>query len=254
MENNVKKWRHQLEVQALIGYKGYCDLFYRHEAALSIEAHEVHKNDHFEYEYGTNAFLKHKPVLGDRGPVLQFYCIAKMKAGGALFLVMSKDECIAHGKKHSKVYDKQKNQFIPGTPWVTEEDAMCKKTVLLQMTKNLPLSIETQRALSIDETTREYRPGVGDMISQPDVTSWESEPEEPPIDVTPEPEKNPLTQSSLPPNVLESIKKAQEKVGKEISDRVLGELGYETAEQIPDIATANKVLAKLSKEYSSRQK
>ena len=35
----------------------------------------------------------------------------------------------------------------------------CKKTVLIQLAKMLPLSIELQRAISIDETSRDYRRG-----------------------------------------------------------------------------------------------
>ena len=99
-----------------------------------------------------------------------------------LFLVMSKPECVEHGKKHSKVYDKKAGKFMPGTPWVDDEDSMCKKTVLLQLTKNLPLSIETQKALSIDETSREYRPGIVNALDLPDTTNWD----EPPTEAIPE--------------------------------------------------------------------
>ena len=184
--NNKVQWQKVWEVQALIGYKGYSDLFYRHESALTMEAHEVHQKDKFEYEYGTQSFLRHKAALGDRGPVTQYYCIAKMKAGGVLFLVMSADECIAHGKKHSKVYDKKAGDFMHGTPWRDDVDSMCKKTVLLQLTKNLPLSIETQKALSVDETSREYRPGVRDALDLPDTTRWEEPIEVEHTEISPE--------------------------------------------------------------------
>jgi len=261
--NGKEEWRKQREVQALIGYKGYSDLFYRHEAALSIEAHEVHQNDKFDYEYGTHSFLRHKPAEGDRGPTVKYYCIAKMKDSAVLFLVMSKEECIEHGKKHSKVYDKKTGDFMPGTPWKDDEDSMCKKTALLQLTKNLPLSIETQKALSVDETSREYRPGIGSALDLPDTTSWE----EPPIDApviedqtnkttampVKESEKGLPTKSSLPQNVQDTIAKVRSKAGDKIYQKILGGLGYSKMEEIPNIAEANKLIVEVGKAYSASQ-
>jgi len=258
--NGKDEWIKQYEVQALIGYKGYSDLFYRHESALSIESRTVHQNDKFEYEYGTQSFIRHKPAVKDRGPATFYYCIAKMKDGAVLFLVMSKEECIEHGKKHSKVYSKRDGKFMPGTPWDTDEDSMCKKTVLLQLTKNLPLSIETQKALSIDETSREYRPGISSALDLPDTTNWtEEEPietaeivpedsnkkEGPPDKQLPEKDKSPL-----PDNVLQAIANARTKVGDKIFLKVLGGLSYEKVEDIPNTQVANKLLKELSEAYA----
>lgn len=253
--NGKDEWRKQYEVQALIGYKGYCDLFYRHESALSIQAQTVHEKDRFEYEYGTESFLRHKPALGDRGPAIAYYAIAKMKEGGVVFLVMSKAECIEHGEKHSKVFDKRAGKFMPGTPWADDEDSMCKKTVLLQLTKNLPLSIETQRALSIDETSREYRPGIDSALDLPDTTNWEEEPIETEVVKTDNgnSQQPAQIQSSLPKNIQESIAKTRSKVGDKIYQRVLGTMGLTQWEEIRDIPAANKFLAELSKAHSETQ-
>lgn len=256
--NGKEEWRKQREVQALIGYKGYSDLFYRHEAALTIEAHEVRQNDKFDFEYGTNSYLRHKHAEGDRGPTVKYYCIAKMKDGAVLFLVMSKEECIEHGKKHSKVYDKSKKDFMPGTPWKDDEDSMCKKTCLLQLSKNLPLSIETQKALSVDETSREYRPGIGSALDLPDTTSWEEEPIEATGEVVPEekekdknkPPSETKVKSSLPENVLKTIFRAQEKVGDKKFMEILGGLGYSRVEEIPNIQEANKLIGEAAKVYA----
>lgn len=262
--NGKEEWRKQLEVQALIGYKGYSDLFYRHESALTIEAHEVHQNDKFDFEYGTNSFLRHKPAEGDRGPTVKYYCIAKMKDGAVLFLVMSKEECIEHGKKHSKVYDKKTGDFMPGTPWKDDADAMCKKTCLLQLSKNLPLSIETQKALSVDETSREYRPGIGSALDLPDTTTWE----EPPIEtgatlenkkeeVTPEKKKlgseSEPAKTPLSPEIKQQLVKARTKVGDKAFYEVLGGMGCETIDEIQTIADVNKLIAELGKVYANQQ-
>jgi recombinational DNA repair protein RecT len=41
---------------------------------------------------------------------------------------------------------------------------MCLKTLFLQVAKLLPLSIDIQRALETDETSRDYRAGIGDAL------------------------------------------------------------------------------------------
>ena len=150
--------------QFQIGYKGYVELFFRHQSALSLDMQEVYENDNFDYEYGTNSFLKHKPALTDRGMVIAYYAVAKLKDGASVFKVMSKEDCIKHGKKHSKAFS--------SGPWATDIDAMCKKTVLIQIMKLIPKSIEIQQALAMDGTVK-TKIDV-DMAVIPDETEWQS--------------------------------------------------------------------------------
>lgn len=163
------------EVQAIIGYKGLIDLFYRHESALSIDMQTVHANDQFDYQYGTDSFLKHKPSLTDRGEVIGFYAVAKMKGGASIFRFMSRQDAIEHGKKHSKTWDDKSESFKQYSPWAKEPDAMCMKTVLIQLAKLIPLSIEMQRAISADETSRDYRKGIDDALDLPVTTDWDAQ-------------------------------------------------------------------------------
>jgi len=179
--NNKRKigneWKTIPEVQAVIGYKGYVELFYRHEAALAIDMQTVYANDEFSYEYGTMAHIKHRPALRDRGPAVGYYAIARLRGGASIFRFMSKEECLEHGQKHSKTYDKTNKAFYQDSPWAREEDAMCQKTVLLQLAKLLPLSIELQRAIAIDETSRDFRSGITEAMDLPVTTSYD-EPEQ----------------------------------------------------------------------------
>lgn len=170
------EWKVVKEVQLLVGYKGYIELFYRHDAALSIDMRTVHANDDFSFEYGTGSFLKHRPAIANRGEVVAYYAVAKLRGGASIFQVMSKDDCMDHGRKHSKTYDSKTNTFYSSSPWAKEPDAMCCKTVLLQLAKLLPLSIELQRAISMDETSRDYRSGVEDAIELPNTTNWDEKP------------------------------------------------------------------------------
>jgi len=167
--NNRKidgKWITKKEAQFQIGYKGYVDLFYRHQAAVSLDMQKVHAEDSFDYQYGTESFIKHKPVNKDRGEVVGYYAIAKLSHGAMPFKYMPKDECLEHARKHSKCWvdkkwDNEKNRMVPcdphfnkSTPWATNPNAMCLKTVLIQLMKLLPKSIEVQKALSADESIK----------------------------------------------------------------------------------------------------
>ena len=178
-----KKWVKRDECQFQIGYKGYIELFYRHGAALTLDMHTVYKNDIFEFSYGTNPYLKHCPVLKDRGEPVAYYAVATLKNGGSIFKVMSKDECVEHGKTHSKCYitrewDDRSKTYVPVTPhfeasspWAKDLNAMCKKTVLIQLAKLLPKSVELQKALAMDNTTKSVI--QADMFAIPDETNWD---------------------------------------------------------------------------------
>jgi len=173
--NNYRNGKTLREVQAVIGYKGLIELFYRHESALSIDMHTVYVNDAFEYQYGTNSFLHHKPSMTNRGEAIGYYASAKMKGGASVFKFMSKEDALNHGKKHSKTYDSKKNEFSSYSPWKKEEDAMCKKTVLIQLSKLLPLSVELQKIIAIDETSRDFKSGISDTLDMSTTTNWNDE-------------------------------------------------------------------------------
>lgn len=182
--NNSRKiggeWKTIKEAQFILGYKGVAELFYRHEKAVELSWSEVCEQDDFEYQYGTDAFLKHRPAVRERGPVIGYYVVAKLQNGGKPFMFMSKDDCMDHGRKHSKTYDKKTNEFYASSPWATSPDAMCLKTVLIQLAKLLPLSVEVQQAIQADESSRDYRDGIGDALDIPNTTNWkEAEVSEP---------------------------------------------------------------------------
>ncbi len=166
------KWEKVSEVQFVIGFKGLIELFYRHEAALSIDMNVVHDKDMFSYQHGTDPFLHHTPAIKNRGEVVGYYAVAKIKGGGSVFHFMSKQDALAHGQKHSKTFDSKKEEFYASSPWAKEFDAMAQKTVLIQLAKRLPMAVELQRAISADETSRDFRRGVSDVLDIPATTDW----------------------------------------------------------------------------------
>lgn len=136
------------QVQFQVGYKGMLELAQRSGEFKSIYAHVVYEHDEFEIEYGLNQKLVHKPFLkGDRGESVGYYAVYHLTNGGEGFSYMPKSDVLKFAKEKSKTFN--------NGPWQTDFDAMAKKTVIKQLLKYAPMSIETQRFLSMDETIKE---------------------------------------------------------------------------------------------------
>lgn len=140
--NGNEKWVNS--VQVIIGYKGLIDLARRSGQIVSIAAHEVCQNDKFELVYGLDEKLNHTPAMGDRGEVIGFYAIAKLKDGGHAFEFMSRlqvEEIKAAGERKNK---------RESSVWKDHFVEMGRKTVIRRLAKYLPLSVEFQTAAAID--------------------------------------------------------------------------------------------------------
>lgn len=131
-------------VQVIIGYKGLIDLARRSGQIISIAAHEVCENDHFDLVYGLDEKLEHKPCLGERGQVIGFYAVAKLKDGGHCFEFMSRLQV-----EQIRAAAEAKNKR-PSSVWKEHFVEMGRKTVIRRLAKYLPLSIEFQTAAALD--------------------------------------------------------------------------------------------------------
>lgn len=138
--NGNERWVNS--VQVIIGYKGLIDLARRSGQIVSIAAHEVCENDHFDLVYGLDEKLEHRPAMGERGEVIGFYAVAKLKDGGHCFEFMSRlqVEQIMRSTQSKGKYG----------PWKDNFTEMGRKTVIRRLAKYLPLSIEFQTAAALD--------------------------------------------------------------------------------------------------------
>lgn len=129
-------------VQVIIGYKGFIDLARRSGQIISIAAHDVCENDKFELVYGLDEKLNHTPAMEDRGAVVGFYAVAKLKDGGHCFEFMSKYqvEQIMRDSQSKGKYG----------PWLDHFVEMGRKTVIRRLAKYLPLSVEFATAAALD--------------------------------------------------------------------------------------------------------
>lgn len=190
--NNSRKkpngeWHTVKECQFVMGYKGLVDLFYNHDKAVNLEWGVVKVGDAFDFEKGTRSFLSHRENKVPNAATRGFWVMANLVNGGKPFHYMTLEECLSHGKNHSKTWDKKAEKFYDKSPWATDPESMCLKTVLVQLCKILPLSIELQKAIANDESARDMRGGVSDVLDIPSQVNWDDVEKE-------EKEKHPSTE------------------------------------------------------------
>lgn len=136
-----------MQAQLIIGYKGMLDLARRSGEIKDISARAVYEGDEFEYSFGLDESLHHRPAArehkeGERPT--HVYMVAHFKDGGHYMDVMTAQEVEAV-RKRSKAAN--------NGPWVTDYEAMAKKTVIRRAFPYLPASIEAQTAAASDETS-----------------------------------------------------------------------------------------------------
>lgn len=145
------------EVQLIIGYRGMIDLARRSGQIVSLSARIVYANDKFSYGYGLDETMEHIPHEGtEPGEMTHVYAVARLVGGGVQFEVMSRakvertrDE--SQGYKAAVDAAKRYKKTEVDSPWTKHFDEMAKKTVIRQLFKYLPVSIEIQRAVGLDE-------------------------------------------------------------------------------------------------------
>lgn len=134
------------ECTLVIGYQGIVKLFWQHPDAKHIDAQAVYENDEFDYAYGLEPFLTHKPARRDRGQIVAYYAVATLKTGGSAFAVLTPED--AKALRGGKVGPDKR--FKGGDPMHWME----RKTALKQMLKLLPKTVELTVAVAADEQVR----------------------------------------------------------------------------------------------------
>ena len=136
-------------VQLILGYRGLVELLYKTGRFTKVVAQNVKEKDYFEYEWGTNEHLIHKPsrVPSDNA---FFYSYVKDTQGEITFDVMTLEEVERIRDNYSKSYQEYGEKSVWGTDFVE----MGKKTVLRRLCKMLQLSAQDQRNIMQDESVK----------------------------------------------------------------------------------------------------
>ena len=131
------------EAQLIVSAGGFCELAYRTGLVSSIDVEVVYEGDEFEYELGLTRKLKHIPAdeTIDSANITHAYAIVTFKDGTTAFRVMTR-----------KGVDRIRQMSKAGNngPWVNHYAEMAKKTVVKNLMKYIPKSIEVMRAVALD--------------------------------------------------------------------------------------------------------
>jgi recombination protein RecT len=172
----------------VVGYKGYVELAFRSAQIGSIVARTVYEKDTFDVEYGLNENLVHKPALtGDPGKPVAHYAVVRLANGGSNFWVLTEDQAQAWKDRYAP---RNKAGNVVG-PWVSDYEAMARKTALLRLAAWIPKSTELAYAMEVDNGVRT---NVDPGASLPTVTHHYEQ-------VDPDPEPTPDEQPSGDPEV-----------------------------------------------------
>lgn len=143
--NNGKK-----EAQFQIGYKGLMQLALRSGKIKTFTVNEIYEGMllHFNpitEKYELSDEYEEEEIVG-------YMVYAETVDGFEKTMYLKKSKIMAHAKKYSDSYKKDLREGTKKSVWFTDNDAMCKKTMVKKISKFLPMSIEFQTALKYDQS------------------------------------------------------------------------------------------------------
>ncbi len=133
------------ECQMMVGYRGMLELARRSGQVKTIHAFIVYANDTFKIRYGFNPRIDHSPSTENRGDFKCVYAVATLKSGEKQFEMMTRQE-VNQIKDRAKKSDNDLQNI-----WEDNFDEMARKTVIRRLFKYLPISLEMNQAIGLDE-------------------------------------------------------------------------------------------------------
>lgn len=138
------------EAQFQIGYRGLVQLAAR--SGVSVAAHTVRDGDVFDWQYGTDEYLHHRPVIGSEQVAVAWYAVGKFSDGRPPLFVVIDRNVTEQAKAAGSAGDRG--------PWASHYNAMAEKTAAIRLSKWLPLTTDVAYAVAAD----------GAVVRGPDVT------------------------------------------------------------------------------------
>ncbi|EKQ56316.1 MULTISPECIES: recombinase RecT [unclassified Clostridium] len=137
--------------QFQMGYKGFIQLAQRSGQYKTINAIEVYEHEIKKVNRLTGEIeLEDNPEPSTK--VVGYIAYFSLLNGFEKALYMTREQLEAHGKKYSQSYKSNKDWVVKASLWNTDFDSMATKTVIkLLLSKYGPLSIEMQKAVTMDQ-------------------------------------------------------------------------------------------------------
>lgn len=146
------RWVGAQECQLLLGYRGLVALAYRSKLVASVEAHAVYPGDVFKVRRGLDEQLVHEPEVrtADRGgEPWAYWALARFANGAHAWEVMDLDDIEEYRLRSDR---QKKDGGSRKDAWLSDYDAMAKKTVFRRLVPWLPLEDRLAEIISKDET------------------------------------------------------------------------------------------------------
>jgi recombination protein RecT len=215
-----------------LGYKGAIDLGYRSAEIGVIKAKAVYERDLFDIDYGKiQDGVYHKPhILGDRGKLIGYWAQWIHKDGRSSdVLFMSQWEMDQHTEQYVKSMSSEYS------PWNTSYEKMALKTVIKQVLKYAPLSVDDLRqadaddgAIIYDSKTKQFSSqsvSTADMLraerSVPEPEYSEPEPAKEPEPANAPSKAEPYTDDMLRQQMLDKVRDKIKAKGWDMSETVV---------------------------------
>lgn len=140
------------KAQLIIGYKGYNTLGAR--SGLTIQGQVVREGDAFDYELGDKGFVRHKPKLGNKAPIIAAWATASSLSRPSIVEVLGYDDLLAIRDKSPAVkggFDTPWKELTIGFP------AMCAKSVKRRLARSTPMNSDPRfhQAAAMEEAHEE---------------------------------------------------------------------------------------------------
>jgi len=149
------------QAQFQIGYKGLIEIMYRNPRVRTIHAVAVFEKDEFDYGFGLDPYMNHKPHRGkDRGKLVATYAVCKLKDAEPIFSVVEDYE-LAEIKQFSKSKD---SEYSPYNSGADIHHFMEIKASIKKISKLIPTQGASDMVKAIDYDSRFEG---GSMITAP---------------------------------------------------------------------------------------
>ncbi len=152
------QWVNVTEAQLQIGYKGLVQLALRSGQIKSVNTGTIYESEFKGYNKITGEFTIDETIIPDedKDEVAGYFAYVQLVNGGEVKQFSRKKQIEHFAKKYSKAYSYDLDNNKKSSPWSTEFNAMAEKTVLKQVLKFVPMSLEMQEAVSIDENDMKW--------------------------------------------------------------------------------------------------
>lgn len=147
------------ECKFMPGYQGFVELAYRNKQITYIDAQVVYEKDTFDYDLGSDPFVKFKPYLsGERGKLLCAFALARLKDADRTKIEILPATVLEQIRNSSRAKD--------DGPWKWWPSEMQRKSGIRRLWKYLPKTPEMVKAIEADnEMYRELGDGAATSLA-----------------------------------------------------------------------------------------